>query len=81
MFRETRRERILFNRDKAIKVAEKQKAMIAKTKEFEKIQQEELLAKKGCPIKRAEKLFFDHIAKITAERIDTANSLKNATLF
>ena len=58
----------MFNRDKAIKVAEKQKAMLAKTREFEKKQQEELLLKQGCPIKRAEKVFFEHIAKVKAER-------------
>ena len=46
--RETRRERILFNRDKAIKVLEKQKAMAQKTREFEKKQAEELLRKKGA---------------------------------
>ena len=68
--RETRRERILFNRDKAIKVAEKQKIMAAKTREFERKQQEELLLKQGCPIKKAEKAFFEHIAKVTAERVE-----------
>ena len=62
-------------------MAEKQKANIARTKEIERIQQEELLKKKGCPIKKAEKRFFEHIAKITAERIETANDLRNATLF
>ena len=44
--------------------------MAAKTKEFERIQQEELLKKTGCPIKRAEKSFFEHIAKTTAERTE-----------
>ena len=78
--RETRRERILFNRDKALKVAEKQKAMLAKTKEFEKKQQEELLLKQGCPIKRAEKAFFEHIAKVKAERTEREKELRNATL-
>ena len=58
-------------------MAEKQKANIARTKEIERIKQEELLKNKGCPIKR----FFEHIAKITAERIETANDLRNATLF
>ena len=78
--RETRRERILFNRDKAIKVAEKQKAMAAKTREFEKKQQEELLLKQGCPIKKAEKAFFEHIAKVKAERTEREKELRNATL-
>ena len=62
-------------------MAEKQKAMIARTKEVEKEQQEELLKKKGCPIKKAEKLFFEHIAKITEERIEKEKDLRNATLF
>ena len=79
-FRETRRERILFNREKAIKVAEKQKAMAAKTREFERKQQEELLIKQGCPIKKAEKAFFEHIAKVTAERVEREKELKNASL-
>ena len=78
--RETRRERILFNREKAIKVAEKQKAMAAKTREFERKQQEELLIKQGCPIKKAEKAFFEHIAKVTAERVEREKELKNASL-
>ena len=79
-FRETRRERILFNREKALKVAEKQKAMAAKTREFERKQQEELLIKNGCPIKKAEKQFFEHIAKITAERVEREKELRNASL-
>ena len=78
--RETRRERILFNRDKAIKVAEKQKIMAAKTREFERKQQEELLLKQGCPIKKAEKAFFEHIAKVTAERVEREKELRNASL-
>ena len=80
LFRETRRERILFNREKAIKVAEKQKAMAAKTKEFERKQQEELLLKQGCPIKKAEIAFFEHIARITEERVERAKELKKASL-
>ena len=78
--RETRRERILFNREKALKVAEKQKAMAAKTREFERKQQEEFLLKNGCPIKRAERQFFEHIAKVTAERVERENELRNASL-
>ena len=74
--RETRRERILYNREKAIKVAIKQKAMAARTKEFERIQKEELLKKSGCPIKRAEKIFFEHIARRTAERTERYSDLK-----
>ena len=95
--RETRRERILFNRDKAIKVLEKQKAMAQKTREFEKKQAEELLRKKGapstslycglvntvitgCPIKRAEQNFFEHIERVTAERVEREKELRNASL-
>ena len=78
--RETRRERILFNREKAIKVAEKQKAMAAKTREFERKQQEELLLKQGCPIKKAEKIFFEHIERITAERVEREKELRKASL-
>ena len=54
--------------------------MLAKTREFEKKQQEELLLKQGCPIKRAEKVFFDHIAKVKAERTEREKELRNATL-
>ena len=78
--RETRRERILFNREKALKVAEKQKAMAAKTREFERKQQEEFLLKNGCPIQRAEKSFFEHIAKVTSERVEREKELRNASL-
>ena len=51
--------------------------MAAKTKEFERIQQEEILKKTGCPIKRAEKSFFEHIARTTAERTERYLDLKS----
>ena len=60
-------------------MAEKQKAMIAKTKEVERQQQEELLTKKGCPIQKAEKAFFEYIAKITEERTEKEKELRQAT--
>ena len=62
-------------------MAEKQKAMIAKTKEVERQQQEELFKKKGCPIQKAEKAFFQYIAKITDERTEKEKELREATLF
>ena len=55
--------------------------MSAKSKEIERQQQEELLKKKGCPIQKAEKLFFEHIARVTAERIEKEKDLRNAKLF
>ena len=61
-------------------MAEKQKAMIARTKEVERQQQEDLLKQKGCPLKKAEKKFFEHIAKITAERVEKEKDLRNANL-
>ena len=54
--------------------------MAAKTKEFERKQQEELLLKQGCPIKKAETAFFEHIARITEERVERAKELKKASL-
>ena len=66
--RETRRERILDNRNKAIKIKEKQRAIFEKTKEFEKIREEEKLKKFGCPIQRAEKRFFESIEQTMKER-------------
>lgn len=62
-------------------MAEKQKAMIARTKEVERQQQEELLQQKGCPIQKAEKKFFEHLARITEERIEKEKDLRNATMF
>lgn len=56
----------------------KQKAMAARTKEFERIQQEEILNKKGCPIKKAEKLFYEHIARKTEERTEKYLALRSA---
>jgi len=67
--RELRRERILFNREKAIKVAQKQKELQARFKELEKQEQEKLKAEKGCPIKRAEKMFYEHIARSLKKKI------------
>ena len=55
--------------------------MAARTKEFERIQQEELLEKRGCPIKRAEQRFFEHIARKTAERTEKYTALRNASNF
>ena len=55
--------------------------MAARMKEIEIKEKEELLKKKGCPIKRAEKQFFDHIAKVTAERIEKEKDLQNFALF
>jgi hypothetical protein len=72
--------RILYNREKAIKVASKQKAMAAKTKECERILQEEL-KKNGCPIKKAEQLFYDHIARKTADRTEKEKDLRNAAMY
>jgi hypothetical protein len=66
--RETRRERILDNRNKAIKIKEKQRAILEKSKEFEKIREEEKLKKFGCPIQRAEKRFFESIEQTMKER-------------
>ena len=68
MFRETRRERILENRAKAIKVAEKQAAMVSRRKEGEKKAKEEKLLKEGCPIAKAEKAFFENINRRRKER-------------
>ena len=62
-----------------MKAAVKQKEIAARIKELEKKQKEELLKKNGCPIKRAEKQFYDHIAKITAERTEKENELRNTT--
>ena len=78
--RETRRERVLFNRDKAVKVAEKQKKIHEKVKELEKKEMEDLIKKNGCPIKRAEKNFFDHLNKMTEERKEKYKRLNSAVL-
>ena len=74
--RELRRERILFNREKAIKVAEKQKEAQRRAREVEKLEQEKLMEAKGCPIKRAEKMFYEQIAQIRSERGEKQLALK-----
>ena len=66
--RETRRERILENKSKAIKAAERQAALIAKRRESEKKKDEERLLQNGCPIKKAEKAFFDSLENTRRER-------------
>lgn len=78
--RETRRERVLFNRDKAIKVAEKQKKIHEKVRELEKKELEDQIKKNGCPIKRADKNFFDHLKKMTEERKEKYNRINSAVL-
>ena len=66
--RGTRREIILDNCNKAIKIKEKQRAILEKTKEFEKIQEDEKLKKLGCPIQKAEKRSYESIAQTMKER-------------
>lgn len=66
--RELRRERILFNREKAIKVAEKQAEIKLRMQEMEKQEEEKQKLAKGCPIKRAETLFYEHLATVRQER-------------
>ena len=68
MFRETRRERILDNRAKAMLVAEKQKSITEKREEEKKKNEEEMLAAHGCPKLKAEKNFYETIARIKKER-------------
>ena len=68
LLRETRRERILDNRNKAILVAQKQKGIIERAKEMEKKAEEEKILKYGCPKKKAEDKFYEVIAKIKKER-------------
>ena len=72
--RETRRERILENRTKAIKVAEKQAALVAKRKEGENKQNE--LSQKGCPIAKAEKAFYESIERTKKERDSKARGME-----
>ena len=61
-------------------MAEKQKKMAAKTKEIERQQQEDELKKKGCPIQKAEKQFFEHLSKIAKERMEKEKELRSAAL-
>ena len=74
--RELRRERILFNREKAIKVAQKQKELKEKSRELELLELEKVKEAKGCPIQRAEKLFYEHLAKVRLERGEKQQMLK-----
>ena len=67
-YSETKRERILENRQKALKIAEKQAELAIKRKEGEKRLEEERLKKYGCPIQKAEIAFFDTINKMKKER-------------
>ena len=66
--RETRRERILDNRTKSIKIKEKQKIILEKSKEFERQRREEKLRREGCPVQRAEKKFFDSLRQTMKDR-------------
>ena len=70
----------MFNREKALKVAEKQKALVEKMKEFEKLQQEELLKKQGCPLKKAEKMFHESIERVTRERTEKYKEIAFASV-
>ena len=68
MVRETRRERILDNRSRALQVARRQQANLEKARIMERKSEEEKLAKYGCPKKKAEHSFYETIAKIKRDR-------------
>ena len=76
LVRETKRERILENRTKAMKVAEKQKLLLAKRREGEKKNAEDELSKNDCPVARAEKAFFKSLERTKEERESRAKSLE-----
>ena len=66
--RETRRERILENLKKSLKIREKQLAMVEKVKELEKQKLEAHYRQHGHPIKIAEKKYFETVEKMKHER-------------
>ena len=66
--RETRRERILENLQKSLKIREKQLKMIEKVKDMEKQKLEEHYKKHGHPVELAEKNYFASIEKMKMER-------------
>ena len=78
--RETRRERVLYNREKAIKVAEKQKKLQEKIKELEKKELEEEIKTKGCPIKNAEKYFYEYLKKTKDARKEKYKRINSSAL-
>ena len=47
---------------------EKQKIILEKSKEFERQRAEEKFRRDGCPIKRAEKKFFESLKNTMKER-------------
>ncbi|XP_023322611.1 dynein intermediate chain 2, axonemal [Eurytemora carolleeae] len=66
--RETRRERILVNRKKALKVEESQKKIYAKARHFQKQEEEEKRKRAGCPVKKAEMEYFRILEQVKEER-------------
>ena len=65
-FRETRRERILENRKKTIKIAEKQAVIMARRKEEETMKRRMNVSEDNCLI--AEKAFFLSLEKTKKRR-------------
>ena len=61
-------------------MAEKQKEMYKKAKEFEQKELDKLFQKKGCPIKTAESKFFDHLLKTREERKEKYKALESIVL-
>ena len=66
--RETRRERILENLKKSLKIREKQLMMIEKVKELERQKLEAHYKQHGHPIEIAEKKYFETVEKMKTER-------------
>ena len=75
-FRETKRERILENRTKAIKVAEKQAALLAKRKKEEMMNAQQEVSKENCLIAKAEKIFFESIERTKKNRQYNARGME-----
>ena len=67
------------NRNKALKAAEKQAALLSKRKEGENKAEEERLLKQGCPIAKAEKAFFDSLNRTRKER-ESKSSVEDPSL-
>ena len=80
IIRETRRERVLFNREKAIKAAEKQKKIQEKIKELERKEIEEQIRLNGCPVKNAENCFYEHLRKTKEAREEKYRRINSSTL-
>lgn len=71
---------MLYNREKAIKAAEKQKKIQEKIKELERQELEQQIKLNGCPVKNAEMNYYEYLKKTRQAREEKYKRINSSAL-